>query len=79
MRQAVELKGQPASDGIFAGPIFILGAAETERRRCGDADAECRAFDDAVAAAVSGLTALVETAEGDGTGACPDQTGPIRR
>jgi phosphotransferase system enzyme I (PtsI) len=68
MRQAVELKGQPASDGIFAGPIFILGAAETERRRCGDADAECRAFDDAVAAAVSGLTALVETAEGDGAG-----------
>ena len=66
MRQAVELKGQPASDGIFAGPIFLLGTAGTERRATGDPSAERRAFDEAVAGSIAGLTSLVETAEGEG-------------
>lgn len=66
MRQAVELKGKPASDGIFAGPVFFLESAAAERRPTGDAKAETHAFDKAVAAAIGGLTSLVETAEGDG-------------
>ena len=66
MRQAVELKGQPASDGIFAGPIFFLGAARPERRASGDPSAERRAFDEAVSAAIAGLASLIETAEGEG-------------
>ncbi|TMJ43537.1 MAG: phosphoenolpyruvate--protein phosphotransferase [Alphaproteobacteria bacterium] len=66
MRQAVELKGKPASEGIFAGPIVTLGAAKTERRASGDPDAERRAFDGAVLAAITGLTTLVGTAEGEG-------------
>lgn len=74
MRQPVELKGKPASEGIFAGPIFIVGAAQTERRASGDADAERRAFDAAVTAAVSGLAALVETAAGDGADMLEFQT-----
>lgn len=66
MRQAVELKGKPASDGIFAGPVFYLGAARRERRVAGDAEAERRALDEAVTAAVCGLTALIETAPAEG-------------
>lgn len=66
MRQAVELKGKPASDGIFAGPVYFLETAAAERRPTGDAKAEAQAFDKALAAAIAGLTSLVETAEGDG-------------
>jgi phosphotransferase system enzyme I (PtsI) len=66
MRQAVELKGRPASDGIFAGPVFFLECATTERRSVGDAAAETQAFDRAVTGAIAGLSQLVETAEGDG-------------
>ncbi|MGE4252150.1 MAG: phosphoenolpyruvate--protein phosphotransferase [Parvibaculaceae bacterium] len=66
MRQAVELKGKPASDGIFAGPVFFLDSTATERRATGDAEAESRAFDKAVSGAIAGLTSLVTTAEGDG-------------
>ncbi|QIG48540.1 phosphoenolpyruvate--protein phosphotransferase [Nordella sp. HKS 07] len=66
MRQAVELKGKPASDGIFAGPIFFLGATRSGRRVAGDAEAERRALDAAVAAAIAGLTTLVETAPAEG-------------
>jgi len=66
MRQAVELKGRPASDGIFAGPVFFLEDAAAKRREAGDAAAETEAFDTAVAAAIAGLTVLVVSAEGDG-------------
>lgn len=66
MRQAVELRGRPASDGIFAGPIFFLNAAKTERRHSGNPAVERQAFDQSVAAAIAGLTSLVETAEGEG-------------
>lgn len=66
MRQAVELKGRPASDGIFAGPVFFLESATAKRRQTGDAEAEAQAFEAAVTAAVTGLTSLVETAEGEG-------------
>ncbi|MGE3873442.1 MAG: phosphoenolpyruvate--protein phosphotransferase [Parvibaculaceae bacterium] len=66
MRQAVELKGRPASDGIFAGPVFFLEDAAAKRRVAGDAETETDAFDAAVAAAIAGLTVLVITAQGDG-------------
>ena len=66
MRQAVELKGRPASDGIFAGPVFFLEDASAKRRVAGDAETETDAFDAAVAAAIAGLTVLVITAQGDG-------------
>jgi phosphotransferase system enzyme I (PtsI) len=66
MRQVVELKGRPASDGIFAGPVFFLESAKAERRPTGDAAAETRAFDEAISASISGLASLIETAEGEG-------------
>ena len=66
MRQAVELKGRPASGGVFAGPVFFLESAAADRRPTGDPHAEAVAFDEALAAAISALAALVETAEGDG-------------
>jgi phosphotransferase system enzyme I (PtsI) len=66
MRHPVELKGKPASDGIFAGPVFILSAAEAERRASGNPEIERAAFDEAVAMAIAGLASLVETAEGEG-------------
>src|SRR5688500_7208900 len=66
MRQAVELKGRPASDGIFAGPVFFLEGIATERRPAGAATAETKTFDEAIAAAIAGLAALVETAQGEG-------------
>jgi phosphoenolpyruvate-protein phosphotransferase (PTS system enzyme I) len=66
MRQAVELKGRPASDGIFAGPIFFLESAIAARRPGGDIQAESLAFDEAIATAIAALSALVGTGEGEG-------------
>ena len=66
MRQAVELKGRPASDGIFAGPVLFLEGGASERRSTGNAETESLAFGEAVAASIAGLTSLVGTAEGDG-------------
>jgi len=65
MRHPVELKGKPASDGIFAGPVFFLSSAEAERRASGDPEVERQAFDEAIAMAIAGLAALTETAEGE--------------
>ena len=66
MRQAVELKGRPASDGIFTGPIFFLESAVAARRPAGDVQVETLAFDESVASAITALSSLVETAEGNG-------------
>jgi phosphoenolpyruvate-protein phosphotransferase (PTS system enzyme I) len=66
MRQVVKLKGRPASDGIFAGPIFFLESAVAARRTAGSAEAETVALDEAIAAAIAALASLVETAEGEG-------------
>lgn len=66
MRHPVELKGKPASDGIFAGPVFFLNAAEVRRHASDNPDVERQAFDGAVVAAIASLAALVETAEGEG-------------
>jgi phosphotransferase system enzyme I (PtsI) len=66
MRQPVELKGRPAADGIFSGPIVFLGATQAERRPSGDPAIERRDFDDAVAAAITGLSRLVADAQGEG-------------
>lgn len=65
MRRANELKGRPASDGIFAGPIVFLGGSGDKRQPLGDAGSERQAFDEAVALAVAGLASLSETAEGE--------------
>lgn len=65
MRHPVELKGKPASDGIFTGPICFLSSAAAERRASGDPAIERQAFDEAVALAVAGLASLTETAEGE--------------
>ncbi len=65
MRHPVELKGKPASDGIFAGPVFFLSAIEAERRASDDPEIERRAFDESVALAIAALAALIETAEGE--------------
>lgn len=66
MRHPVELKGRPASDGIFAGPVFFLSTADAVRQASGDRAIERRDFDAAVAAAIAGLGALVAIAEGEG-------------
>jgi phosphoenolpyruvate-protein phosphotransferase (PTS system enzyme I) len=66
MRQALELRGRPASDGIFTGPIFFLESAVAARRPAGDIPAESLAFDGAIAAAIVALSSLMETAEGEG-------------
>src|SRR6476646_8101063 len=64
MQQAV--KGRPASDGIFAGPIFFLESAVAARRTVGSAQAETAAIDEAIAAAIAALSSLVDGAEGEG-------------
>ncbi|MFZ5674970.1 MAG: phosphoenolpyruvate--protein phosphotransferase [Pseudomonadota bacterium] len=66
MRPPVEIKGRPASDGIFSGPVVFLSATEAERRPSGDPAVERRDFDAAVAAAIAGLTRLVAGAQGEG-------------
>jgi phosphotransferase system enzyme I (PtsI) len=64
MRQVV--KGRPASDGIFAGPIFFLESAVAVQRSAGNAGAEALALDEAIAAAIAALSSLVDAAAGEG-------------
>jgi phosphotransferase system enzyme I (PtsI) len=63
MRQAVEVKGRPASDGIFAGPVFFLDNAAVAPRSAGNAESENLAFQEAIATAIAALSSLVEKAE----------------
>ncbi|MFO1131652.1 MAG: phosphoenolpyruvate--protein phosphotransferase [Hyphomicrobiales bacterium] len=57
--------GTAASDGLFIGPVLRLGAASAERQGTGHPEGERSALQDAIAAAVADLAALMERVEGE--------------
>ena len=66
MRSPVEIKGRPASRGIFAGPLVRIGQAATRRAYSGSPQAERDALEIAIAAAIAELGGLAEKTGGDG-------------
>ncbi len=65
MRPAVEFKGRPASQGIFAGPVAGLGGARARRRLPGDPAREHADLEAAIAAAGAAIASLMERTEGE--------------
>lgn len=61
----VRLRGRPASPGIAAGPIAVLGRKGTERTAVGDPGQEAVALKKAMAAAAGELSRLAERAPDD--------------
>jgi phosphotransferase system enzyme I (PtsI) len=59
-----EVRGRPASDGVFCGPLHHLKTGAT-RRSCGSRADECRALGDAIDTSIAELAALMGRAEGD--------------
>ena len=57
--------GTGASDGLFIGPVRWLGATQAARQGTGKPESEAAALQEAIAAAVAGLAALMERVEGE--------------
>lgn len=61
----LELKGVPAADGLFMGPVRRLAAHIAAQRAAGTPDEEGTALRSAIGAAIDDLSALMESVEGD--------------
>src|SRR5690606_7161891 len=66
MRSPVEIKGRPASRGIFAGPLLRIAQQAAARVHSGSVAGECDALDTAIAAAIAELAVLAEKIGGEG-------------
>jgi phosphotransferase system enzyme I (PtsI) len=66
MRSPVEIKGKPASRGIFAGPLTRIAREAAARTHSGSASGERDALETAIAEAISELAALAEKIGGEG-------------
>ncbi len=65
MRSPAEIKGKPASRGIFAGPLVRIVRESAARVHSGSAVGEREALDIAIADAIAELAALAEKIGGD--------------
>jgi len=65
MRSPVEIKGKPASRGIFAGPLIRIARKASARVHSGSAAGERDALEAAIAGAIAELAALAEKIGGD--------------
>jgi phosphoenolpyruvate-protein phosphotransferase (PTS system enzyme I) len=66
MRQAAEIRGRPASEGIFIGPLAAMSSGRRERVSTGNAEGEAAAFAKSLAAAIAELGGLIEKTAGEG-------------
>jgi len=66
MRSPVEIKGKPASRGIFAGPLARIGQIAARRRHSGSSLGERQALETAIAAAIAELADLAGRIGGEG-------------
>jgi phosphotransferase system enzyme I (PtsI) len=66
MPQTIELTGRPAAPGLAAGPLVRIDRVEAVRTPTGDAAAERRDLDAAIAAAIGELLALTKKVEAEG-------------
>src|SRR5438552_2996362 len=63
MPPAVEVKGRPASGGIFAGPLMHFARPQTVKRKSGTPAGEMAALKAAIAGALEDIQALIERAD----------------
>jgi phosphotransferase system enzyme I (PtsI) len=66
MLSPVEIKGRPASRGIFAGPIQRIGGVVTKRVPSGSPEGERAALETAIAEAIAELVELAAKVAGEG-------------
>ena len=59
-------KGEPASGGLFMGPVRRIASDHAKRRAAGDAAQEAEALRSAVTTAAEGIAALMTRVEGEG-------------
>ena len=59
-------RGEPASGGLFMGPVRRIASGHAKRRAAGDPAQELDALRGAIAAAAGGVAALMERVEGEG-------------
>lgn len=64
MLQAVEIRGRPASDGIFTGPVVTFGTASAASRPARGATLERSELEAAIATAIVTIAALAAKNEG---------------
>ena len=64
MLPAVEIRGRPASEGIFSGPVTTFGTASAASRPARNATLERSELEAAIAAAIAAIAALAEKNEG---------------
>ena len=64
MLPAVEIRGKPASEGIFTGPVITFDAACLTSRPARNAALERAELDSAIAAAITAITALAAKNKG---------------
>src|SRR5690606_18167999 len=62
---AVERSGRPAAPGLAAGPLVRLGGERVSRSGSGDPATERRDLEAAIAAAIAGISALIDRVEAD--------------
>jgi phosphotransferase system enzyme I (PtsI) len=60
-----ELRGEPASDGVFIGPLTRLDGNAERRKHSGSIESERQALDQAVARSIAEITALTESSRGE--------------
>ena len=65
MRPAVEVRGRPAAEGIFIGPLVLIAIAAVARPNSGIPAIELADLDRAIARAVDDIARLAEKAEDD--------------
>ena len=66
MRQAAEIRGRPASEGIFIGPLAAMRSGPRMRIPTGSSEGEAAAFARALEAAIAELNDLIGRLEGEG-------------
>lgn len=64
MLPAVEIRGRPASEGIFTGPVVAFGATVASSRPAGNATLERSELETAIAAAIAAITTLAAKNKG---------------
>ena len=64
MLPAVEIRGRPASEGIFSGPVVFLGITSPASRLARDAIFENTELNKAIAAAIVAISKLTENNSG---------------
>jgi phosphotransferase system enzyme I (PtsI) len=62
MRPALEIRGRPAAEGIYIGPLVAIGTAAAARQNSGSPEVEKCALESAILRSIEGIGRLMEKA-----------------